>query len=492
MKKYTLFSLILGASVQLNAQYWDVTDPKKLSGGVNSAAEENMPVFSKDSSQLYFVRTYDANNTDGEMDQDIWYSSRNSDGSFGEAKNLKALNNKFNNAVFGVSNDGNRLYLINAYEGKKDMEKGCAVSERKGDSWSNPTKVNIPNLKIMGDFYGFHVNGSEDVMIISHAGPGTLGKEDLYVSVKKGGAWSELQHMGNNINTSGFEISPFLTPGGDTLFFSSNGHGGEGDADIFFSVKQGSWTNWSKPVNLGPKINSPKFDAYFVTSGNDLYWSSNRDSERSNIYHARVMTPPAPSVACKGTNVSVFGGSDGKIVATVDGGVAPLSYSWSNGMTVQNPEGLKKGEYTLTVTDKLGQTATCTVTITEPAAPQDIAFKHYFDYNADKLTIEEGKLNQFVTQVADLLNKGRAEVTIEIQSSASKVPTSTFGSNDRLAKSRADKMKKELEGYFAKAGLKDKVNVVVTGAVVSGPDYAQDPENRDKYRDYQFIELKTK
>jgi hypothetical protein len=34
--------------------------------------------------------------------------------------------------------------------------------------------------------------------------------------------------------------------------------------------------------------------------------------------------------------------------------------------------------------------------------------------------------------------------------------------------------------------------VVVTGTVVSGPDYAQDPENRDKYRDYQFIELKTK
>ena len=74
--------------------------------------------------------------------------------------------------------------------------------------------------------------------------------------------------MGNKINSNKYDISPFLSNGQDTLFFSSNGFGGEGDADIFFSVRQDdSWTNWSTPQNLGNKINTPKFDAYFVKNG---------------------------------------------------------------------------------------------------------------------------------------------------------------------------------------------------------------------------------
>jgi hypothetical protein len=462
-----------------------------LGGTVNPPAEESMPVFSKDSSILYFTRTYDSNNTGGEFDQDIWFSKRDASGNYTNCEKVKVLNNNFNNAIVGMSRDGNTIYLLNAYGGKKDTEKGVATSVQKGSGWETPKKLEIPGLDIEGDFYGFHVNDAENVIIISYKGPSSLGEEDLYVSTKTGSNWSTPVHMGNVINSKGFEISPFLNRTQDTLFFSSNGHGGQGDADIFYSVKQGSWTSWSKPVNLGPKINSPKFDAFFTVSGNQLYWSSNRESEKADIYLSYIKTPPPVSIACKGTNVTVFNGSDGKVDATVSGGVEPYTFSWSNGSKTEDLMGVKKGEYKVTVTDAIGQTASCTSTITEPLPPQDITFKHFFDYNADKLSVNEGKLQQFTAQVEQQLKGGREKVTISINSSASNVPTRTFGSNEKLARSRAQQMEKELNAYFAAKGLSDKVKVKVATAAVAGPKYEGDFVDQEKYRPFQFIELKT-
>jgi hypothetical protein len=475
----------------LNAQFWDISEPKKLSGTVNSVAEESIPVFSKDSSILYFTRTHDMSNTGGSNDQDIWSSKRETNGDYTNCELVKGLNNKYNNALLGISRDGKSAYLLNSYEGKKDMVKGIAKSSQKGADWDTPVELLIPGLDIEGDFYGFHVTEDEKTIIISYKGPNTIGEEDLYVSTRNGSEWSTPTHMGSALNTSGFEISPFLSSGQDTLFFSSNGHGGHGDADIFYSVKQGSWTSWSKPVNLGSKINSPKFDAYFICSGKHLYWSSNRDNEYADIYLAMILTPPPVSIACKGTNVTVFGGSDGKIDATVSGGVAPFTYSWTNNSKTEDVNGLKIGKYSVTVTDAIGQTATCESTITEPAPPQDITMKHYFDYNADKLSAKEGKLLQFVSDVESMVSKGRSTVTVVINSSASYVPTKTFVTNEKLAKSRANQMEKELNTYFKGKGMEGKVNVKVASTVVQGPKYENDGTNTEKYRDYQFIELKT-
>lgn len=380
-KRILLAGVLSTITLSSQAQFWNFSEPMKLPGSVNTmATEESLPVFSKDSSILYFTRTYDAMAVGGEADQDVWFSKREKDGSYGEGQRLTDLNNKYNNGILGINRAGNKMYVLNSYEGKKDLVKGLAVSTLNGTTWGKPEEVIIPTLDIEGDFYGFYVNASEDVIILSYAGPGTLGQEDLYVSTKSGNNWSAPIHMGNTLNTAGFEISPFLSKNQDTLFFSSTGHEGQGDADIFYSVRKGSWTSWSKPVNLGPKINSPKFDAYFTHSDNMIYWTSNRDSERSDIWMANILTPPPLSVLCHGTDVTIYKGMDGKLDATVKGGVGPFTYKWSNGSTIEDPMGVPKGTYTVTVTDAIGQTATCSSPIGEPGPPQDIALKHYFDY----------------------------------------------------------------------------------------------------------------
>jgi OmpA-OmpF porin, OOP family len=349
-------------------QIYKIDEVKKLPGSINTAAEESLPIFTPDSSKLYFMRTFDARNKGGINDQDIWVSFRDEAGGYSEGKQVTELNSKFNNAVVGISKDGKTVYLLNTYEGKKDTEKGLSFSRFEEKSgWSKPQKVQIPNLVIKGDYYGFHVSSDENFVLISYEGPGTFGKEDLFVSRKVDGSWTSPLNLGSVINSSGYEMSPFLSPNNDTLFFSSNGHGGFGDADIFYAVRlDDSWTSWSKPVNLGEKVNSSAFDACFSYHGDRMYWSTGRDGGYSNIYTARFIQPEPLVVRATQQNVSVNKGSDGKIDLTVSGGVGPYTYSWSNGMSSEDLTNIPAGEYKVIVTDSRGQQAELVVVITEP------------------------------------------------------------------------------------------------------------------------------
>ncbi len=377
------------------------SDPLKLGGTVNSFDEESMPVFSKDSSTLYFSRTYELKN--GVTDQDIWVSKRQQNGEYGNCEKLKAINNEFNNSAFSISKDGNSLFLLDAYRGEKDKEKGCAISHLKGEEWSKPKHIYIPTLDINGEFYGFHLNSSENVILISYKGSESKGEEDLYVSVKENENWSAPIHLGNVINSAGYEISPFLTNNMDTLYFSSNGFGGLGDADIFYSVRNDkTWTNWSVPVNMGNKINSPKFDADFSKSNVQAFWSSTRDGENSDIFYSNIVKPAKLLANITSNDVTVYNGIDGKIDLTISGGTLPYEINWSNGMTTEDLFAIKKGVYSVEIKDALNQKIKLEVEIKEPnlVVSEVKEFKEieigsklilkniFFDYNKATLTSE--------------------------------------------------------------------------------------------------------
>lgn len=480
-------------------QFWDHSEPVQLGGTVNTGAEESIPLFSKDSSILYFVRTMDPTNQGGEADQDIWYSVKDSTGAYTDCQRLKSLNNKFNNAVAGIAKDGTSLYLLNAYDGKKDLQKGLAIAKGSATTWAAPEKIEIPGLDIEGDFYGFHVNGREDVIILSYNGPSSEGEEDLYVITKTDGQWSTPQHMGGAINSSGFEIGPFLTMGQDTLFFSSNGLGGEGDADIFYSVKQGSWTNWSTPKNLGSRINSPKFDAFFTHANGQAFWSSNRDGELSDIYTIDIYTPPPIDASCTAKDLTRYGAKDGWIDLSVSGGAPPFRFEWSNNSTDEDPSGLEKGDYTVVITDVVGQTFTVSCYVDEPPIDlppvlvsdyQNLEFKHTFAYNKNKVGVDKGDLRRFMKDLEKQLDEGRQNVTIKIVSSASNVPTKTYGTNQKLAEVRAENIKYDLANQFNKK-YKGRVNVIIEKTIVDGPAYEEDADNKNKYEPFQFVSLRT-
>jgi outer membrane protein OmpA-like peptidoglycan-associated protein len=93
----------------------------------------------------------------------------------------------------------------------------------------------------------------------------TEGNRDIYASfLQESGRWSTPKNLGNKINTSDEESSPFIAPDGKTLYFSSKGHLGFGGTDIFISHRlDDTWTNWSDPENIGPTINDENDQMFF-------------------------------------------------------------------------------------------------------------------------------------------------------------------------------------------------------------------------------------
>jgi len=84
---------------------------------------------------------------------------------------------------------------------------------------------------------------------------------DLFTVEKLNGQWQSAKVLPNFINTSGQETTPFLTPDGKFLFFSSDALPGMGGYDVYYC----EWINneWSKPINLGATFNTTNDDTHF-------------------------------------------------------------------------------------------------------------------------------------------------------------------------------------------------------------------------------------
>lgn len=138
----------------------------------------------------------------------------------------------------------------------------------------NPQKVFFDN----DDYSVGHPCLSDDGQLLFFASdmPGGYGETDLYVvKIAADGTMSSPQNLGPKINTIGNDLFPFFRNG--ILYFSSDGHYGYGDLDVYEStfLSDGSF---STPRNLGAPINSNKDDFTFIIdkTGTYGYVSSNR------------------------------------------------------------------------------------------------------------------------------------------------------------------------------------------------------------------------
>ena len=421
-----VISLFFSIFIFLNlfSQGWITSVPLKLKDPINTRFNELSPLFYVDSTTLYFTRNAEENQYRGFLNQDIWMSKQERLGVWSEAVPVKELNNQLNNSVLGFNASGNKVYLLDSYNKNKTYVDGIAVSERLEDKWGEPKHLPIEGLLVEGDFCGFTINKEENVIIMSYKGPVTLGEEDLYASFKQDGeVWSAPIHLGEGINTKGFEISPFLTYNSDTLYFSSNGRGGYGDADLFFSVRlDDTWQNWTEPKNLGRVINSPGFDAYLHSIGNRVFWCSDKDMNgNEDVFYVQKVKPPKLNVDVTETkSVTVFKGSDGVVRISVSGGVEPYTYKWSDGSTSKDLENVPDGEYTVVITDAVDQEMILKAIVSTPKidAGKDLAL--LFDppvviyYDLDKFSLKE-ESKESLQRVIEVLNEN-PEVKIEVRS----------------------------------------------------------------------------
>jgi outer membrane protein OmpA-like peptidoglycan-associated protein len=96
----------------------------------------------------------------------------------------------------------------------------------------------------------------------------SLGGMDIFRSdLQEDGSWSEPVNLGPGINTVLNEDTPYMSPDGKRLYFSSQGHSTMGGFDVFYSDmhEDGSWDEI--PVNLGYPLNTSDDDYTFSPTG---------------------------------------------------------------------------------------------------------------------------------------------------------------------------------------------------------------------------------
>ena len=299
-KQHLAIVLLLNLGLYFSAQSQnslpEFADLKKIDQ-LSSKNEESMPFPYLNGKKMYFVRTVIAGSMRQRVTgQDIWSSEFN-ETSWSTPSNLfEEANDNGNNAVIGVSNDGNTLYLFNSIQTRRKLAKGIAVTKRDAEGkWSDLEKVDVPGFKIGQGLYSLYMTPNEKILLIGMSPSDTATQSDLFVSLKDAeGNWGELKDLGSIINTDGTEITPFIDQSGTSLYFSSDGHKGLGGMDVFTASRlDDSWSNWSEPLNLGAPINSDAFDAYFMFSNQkEALFTSNRDGPFSDIYSTKIKEEP--------------------------------------------------------------------------------------------------------------------------------------------------------------------------------------------------------
>jgi outer membrane protein OmpA-like peptidoglycan-associated protein len=297
----SLLGFVVGKNTTIEADYISVkyTKPtinlikdinpsikkKNLGTTLNSKYSDIAPVISPDGQTLYFGREGHPSNAGSNKNYDVWFSNRNSDGTWGAAQRMGwPINNDGDNLVISVTPDGNSLLLEGLYGSNGSFlgDEGISVSNRTISGWSVPKKIIIQDFYNLNEYESYCPSVDRRVLLMSLERNDSYGLKDLYVSFKQpNGEYGKPLNMGPDINTYQNEGTPFIAPDNKTLYFYSYGHAGYGSADIFVSKRlDESWTKWSKPQNLGPTINSDDWDTYYSISakGDYAYLVSSRNS----------------------------------------------------------------------------------------------------------------------------------------------------------------------------------------------------------------------
>jgi peptidoglycan-associated lipoprotein len=277
-----------------NPEAYKVEELKDL----NSKESDFSPAYGRDDfGMVYFTSSRDGaagNKTHGATGQsytDIFESRIDKKLKWSTPIPVEGINTEFEEGTPSFSSDFKELYFTKCESGKRE-KKGCVImySRRTGDKWSDPKSIGILPDSLVAAHPAISSDGLTLFFVSDIAGG--FGKKDIWKATreKTGGTWSKPVNLGPDINTPGDELFPYVREDG-TLYFSSDGLIGMGGLDIFKAKSQpdGSWI----VQNMKPPINSfaDDFGITFENGKEKGIFSSTRKGKGNDDLYSFELPP---------------------------------------------------------------------------------------------------------------------------------------------------------------------------------------------------------
>ena len=257
-------------------------EPKIFAEGVLSTGDfESHPAFTPDGRTVYFLK----NAPDFSFWTIVVSNFRN--GRWQEPE-VAPFSGRYSDADPFITPDGARLYFIStrpldakAGGGRKDLD--IWMVERAGAGWGEPKNLGAPVNSPGAEW--FPNVAADGTIYFGSDREGGKGRTDIYRARLVNGRYERAENLGEEINTQFNEFEPLIAPDQSYLIFMCGGRqDARGGFDLYLSYHcEGHWT---KPVNLGDKINSPanEYSPTISPDGKYFFWTSAR--------RAPIQTPP--------------------------------------------------------------------------------------------------------------------------------------------------------------------------------------------------------
>jgi outer membrane protein OmpA-like peptidoglycan-associated protein/tetratricopeptide (TPR) repeat protein len=419
-----------------------------LGRDVNRYTAQYNPVLSGNDSVIIYMADQDMGPVIlmSERTGDSWSEPRIIDGELGSDGFCCPTSLSFN---------GKELYLVRSDYYEADIY----VSKFQNGRWTEMEKLND---QINTEYYESHACISADGrrLYFTSDRPGGLGGLDIWVSERSaGGDWEQPLNLGKKVNSFYNEETPFITPNGQRLYFSSQGHATMGGYDIFFADRQGDAT-WSNPKNIGYPVSTSDDDLFFVPHRNEGrgYFSTIQDSlsPGRNIY-ALIIAPredirigvrrqeevttgqPADTAILAQTDVEAEGE---QILTDVEtAGEQTLTDVEAEGEQILT-DVEAEGEQTLTGDETEGEGTM------QPVSTDDYYVLDSIIFEFDEFTLDEGAMQE-ANRLIEVM-KRYPELQVELTGHTDAVGADEY--NIRLSKNRAESVARYLTEHGISAG----------------------------------------
>lgn len=257
-----------------SVRYQNVREISNLGKEINTAADEYFPFLTNDQRYLFYTTRKDQFS-----DENLFLTERKENVFERGSSVSSAINSEGNEGMSSIVRNGRKVYFTAC--DRRQVLGTC-------DIW----EADLRNLSLSGakPLKGYANSGKwESQASISCDGTllyfasnraGGMGGTDIWLSRQlPDGRWGKPENLGPKINTELDEEAPFITNDGAALYFSSNGHPGLGEQDIFMS-RMSYEGEWSLATNLGTPVNSSYREiGFFLTAdGKKGYFSSDRET----------------------------------------------------------------------------------------------------------------------------------------------------------------------------------------------------------------------